>query len=226
MTLMFQNKSDAEILLRINDGDTILLPPRQSISARCEQTESTKISMRKNQDSHIRKSIFWNDKYALMLESIYRISNVKEQEIFEIRKDEVKPSTDIRYHRIFLQSTNNDRFSVQYHILQADQMQKIYIQQEKKWNFIHSIMDFFTIILPFPLIVSLFSKIWLTWKQSAIVFLIALAIVWLISFLANRMAENFGRKLEKRLAVNPVDEKACFSDEYANTYFAKKNFSS
>lgn len=58
MTLMFQNKSDAEILLRINDGDTILLPPRQSISARCEQTESTKISMRKNQDSHIRKSIF------------------------------------------------------------------------------------------------------------------------------------------------------------------------
>jgi hypothetical protein len=40
------------------------------------------------------------------------------------------------------------------------------------------------------------------------------------------MAENFGRKLEKRLAVNPVDEKACFSDEYANTYFSKKNFSS
>ncbi len=226
MTLIFQNKSNAEVLLCINDGDAILLPPRQTISTRCEQMESTKISMRKNQDSNIRKSILWNDKYDLMLESIYHISNVREQEIFEIRQEEVKPSTDIRYHRVFLQSVNKAHFSVRYHLLQADNMQKIYIQQEKKWKFIHGIVDFFTCILPFPLIVGLFSKIWLTWKQSAIVFLVALAIVWLISFLANRMAESFGRKLEKTLSVSPLDEKDCFSDEYANTYFVKKDFSS
>lgn len=210
--IIFKNCCESEVILCISDENLFLVRKNQMISVQLDEMKSVDISVQVNSNSFIKKSLMWGDKYHLVLLSQYKLAHINENEVIEIKCENIDIKNDITYKRVFLDFSNKYEYQLKYSILKAEEMQKSYQKNSKKWEIIGNVVDAITLSLPFSLCFGLISKIWFKWKISAIIFIITLIVLGVFTIFIKKIINL----IAKHFKSNAVDDKLYFSDEYIN----------
>jgi len=171
MTIHFSNRSGHIVILCVDDREPQILQPFSTISMVRNDSDSVKVSVRRDSESYVSKKAFWSAMYHLTLETEYIISGISEGEVFNITREKIQFSLNSFYDRLFLFSQNTLYYSETHKVVSEDRMKKAFNRYWRREQFyFEPFGPFHFITFPVFLIVGAFFTFVFGWIAAVVYF--------------------------------------------------------
>lgn len=210
MKLKFYNDCEYVLLLSMESGDIIKIQPHSMVTIKCEKNDSH-ICIKRNILSFKKKN-----KYTLVLETQYKVTNIHDNDIFRITREKVCVEGNVYYDKLFLNSETARCIMEINNVLGGQEIKKKFQKSRIRYKLFISPFECLTEFAVLLIILGIILGYKFGWKLVVIYFPIAYLFLIAVDWILERINQFIFHK-----AFNVEDEKTEFYHFFENEFIMR-----
>lgn len=225
MTITFTNRSRHVVLLRVDDGELIVLQPYVPTPVVSKESVVVKAAVRREGSSYSKMWSFSEPSYHLLLETEYELSGVPDGERIDVTREKIRVSPDAAYDRLFLRPGTAVCLSKTHRVVGEEEIKRAFVRGH--WVECLLLKPFLLLFIesfPYtiPLVVGgIVAAIFWKWQYVAAIFLA----IYLLVLGGNVLEDAISSKLDRESSWKYAKEEfyQLFQPVFLQQYYANND---